>query len=85
MEAPIAVDDKAEQVEVHRPRRQPFELIDGVIADHGIRAWRLLEQALEGGDIGGLQMGTDHRDQPLLFRRERLANQLLQHGITKVA
>ena len=35
MEALIAVDDKAEQIEVRSPHRQPFELIDGVIADQG--------------------------------------------------
>jgi hypothetical protein len=50
---------------------------------NGIQAWRILQQALEGGDVCGLQMGADYRDQPLLFRRQRLANQLLQHGIAR--
>jgi hypothetical protein len=35
MEALIAVDDKAEQIEVRRPLREPFQLVDRVIAHQG--------------------------------------------------
>ena len=51
MEALIAVDDKTEQIEVGRPHRQPFELIDGVIVDQG----RIVLDAL----VGNLQ-GWQH-------------------------
>ena len=53
MEALIAVDDKAEQIEVRGPHREPFELIDGVIADQG----RIIRDAF----VGNLQ----HREHAL--------------------